>query len=237
MDVMQIIAQSLAQDRDRLTTSALNFANVTTPGYKRQIPDGVSFEHKMQAIEAGTTAQSGVAHDMAAGPVKQTGRALDLALAVDDAFFTFARERQTLYGRAAPLHIDAQGILVNARGDAVQGQGGDIRLQTSAPVIDAQGNIFENGQFVDRLALVSFEKPERLLARPGGLFEAAGEPASQIDAAGPVVLQRHLEGSNVDTAREMVGVMEVMRHFEALQKSAQISDEMLGRALQKLSEN
>lgn len=50
------------------------------------------------------------------------------------------------------------------------------------------------------------------------------------------VLQGYLEGSNVDPAREMVGMIDAMRHFESLQKSAQFIDEMTGRAVQKLGE-
>ncbi|RBL81311.1 hypothetical protein DDE05_45235 [Streptomyces cavourensis] len=50
------------------------------------------------------------------------------------------------------------------------------------------------------------------------------------------MLQGYQEGSNVDPAREMVGMIDVMRHFESLQKSAQFIDEMTGRAVQKLGE-
>lgn len=35
---------------------------------------------------------------------------------------------------------------------------------------------------------------------------------------GSSVLQGYLEGSNVDPAHEMAGLIEVMRHFESLQK-------------------
>jgi flagellar basal-body rod protein FlgG len=237
MEIMQIVAQSLSHDRDRLTSSALNFANAATPGYKRQWAAGVAFEQQMQAVEAGAgaTAQT-VRLDMRPGPEQYTGRALDLALTVKDAFFEFSRDQKKLYGRAASLHVDAQGRLVNPQGDAIMGRGGEIRLQTTEPVIDRQGNIYEAGRFVDRLSIVTFGQPERLLPKGGGLFEEAAERAGEMPQAVSTVLQRYLEGSNVDPVREMVHVIEVMRHFESLQKSAQISDEMIGRAVQKLSE-
>jgi flagellar basal-body rod protein FlgF len=62
----------------------------------------------------------------------------------------------------------------------------------------------------------------------GGLWRAN----SGIREADASVIQGALEGSNVDSMRAMVELIEASRYFEAYQKTMQTSDEMDAKLIQ-----
>ncbi|MDO9216151.1 MAG: flagellar basal body rod C-terminal domain-containing protein, partial [Lacisediminimonas sp.] len=149
-------------------------------------------------------------------------------------FFEVRHEGQSLYTRQGNFAIDATGRLVTQAGHAVAGSSGDILLTTPKPVVDAQGNIVENGKPVAQLKLVRFSNPSLLQRSGDGLFLQGG---AAIEPEGVSrVRQSHLEVSNVNTAAEMVRLIETMRHFEAGQKVIQMIDAMNERAISKLGE-
>lgn len=241
MEIMNLIGQGMGVDQDRLTAIAVNLANVRTPAYKRELVNGAAFETQMDALErrsqgADAPSPSATYSDMRPGAVRYTGRPLDLALTGEAAFLELSRDGKTLYGRQGALHVDSQGRLATAGGDLVMGQGGEIRLTSTAPRIDPMGNVYDQGRFVDKLSLASFTDPQGLTRLGGGVYAASQGRAQPAREGESSVLQGYQEGSNVDPAREMVGMIDVMRHFESLQKSAQFIDEMTGRAVQKLGE-
>jgi len=238
---MNLIGQGMSVDQDRLRAIAVNLANVRTPAYKRELVNAAAFETQMDALERrsqGVDAppSSAVYSDMGPGAVRYTGRPMDIALTGEASFLELSRDGKTLYGRQGSLHVDSQGRLVTTGGDLVMGQGGEIRLTSTAPRIDPMGNVYDQGRFVDRLSLASFTDPQGLTRLGGGVYTASQGRAQPAREGESSVLQGYLEGSNVDPAREMVGMVDVMRHFESLQKSAQFIDEMTGRAVQKLGE-
>lgn len=240
MEIMNVIAQGMGVDQDRLTAIATNLANVRTPAYKREMINGTGFEAQLDALEQGEAARAGgravSRADMRPGAVQYTGRPLDMALSGENAFLELSRDGATLYGRQGAMRVDSQGRLVNAGGDLVMGMGGEIRLASNAPRIDAQGNVYDQGKFIDRLSLASFDAPQNLTRLGAGVYRAGQERAQPMREGGSSVLQGYLEGSNVNPAHEMAGLIEVMRHFESLQKTAQFVDDMTGRAVQKLGE-
>jgi len=242
LEIMSVIAQGMGVDQTRLNAIAVNLANVRTPAYKRELVNGIDFDAQMKALEqrgsAGSPASAAAASysDMRLGGVQYTGRPLDVALTGVNVFLELSRDGKTLYGRQGAMHTDSQGRLVNAQGDLVMGLGGEIRLVSSSPRIDHLGNVYDQGRFVDKLSLMSFKQPEKLERLGAGIYRAESEGGSAAQDGEFSVLQGYLEGSNVDPAREMVGMIDVMRHFESLQKTAQFVDEMTGRAVQKLGE-
>lgn len=239
---MSVIAQGMGVDQTRLNAIAVNLANVRTPAYKREMVNGIDFDAQMKALEqrgSAVSPASGAAasySDMRLGGVQYTGRPLDVALTGVNVFLELSRDGKTLYGRQGAMHTDSQGRLVNAQGDLVMGLGGEIRLVSSSPRIDHLGNVYDQGRFVDKLSMMSFKQPEKLERLGAGVYRAESEGGSAAQDGEFSVLQGYLEGSNVDPAREMVGMIDVMRHFESLQKTAQFVDEMTGRAVQKLGE-
>lgn len=260
-DVLAITLSSMQQDMARLDRVALNLANVTTPGYKREVAAVRSFAGFLEASPSSGNAEAqsasgtsmratnlgmlSVFNDMRPGTLKMTGQVLDVALE-GDGFFEIETNGGPAYTRHGQFRLDARGRLVTQRGDPVMGQSGEIYLSTQTSVIDAAGNIREpdsvsgpaagmTGNSVARLKIVKFDD-SRTLKRLGDGLMAAGAGA-KVAGDGEVSLrQGALENANVNSTSEMVQLMETMRHFESMQKVAQGYDEMLGTAIHKIGD-
>ena len=229
---------SMHTDAARLDNVALNLANVQTPGYKRQMLAPQSFS---DAVQAAQTDALQPATDPRPGTLKTTGQPLDVAF-VGEGFFEVLTDSGPAYTRAGSFGVDATGRLVTAMGHPVMGRNGDIRLSTRAPVIDATGRVTEaaepggEARLVDQLKVVRFAKPQSLRRLGEGLF-APGEDMTVMAESEPQLRQGALENANVNSTREMVELMQTMRHFESMQRVLQGYDDMVGTAIRKLAEN
>jgi len=248
-EVLAIALRSMQQDVARLEQVGTNLANVSTPGYKRQVLVSRT-EHALvpsfaQAMVGVATGPEGVAvpqspqpfelvRDMRAGTLRATGRSLDVALA-GGGYLEVQTPSGAAYTRQGELQLDARGRLVTMQGLPVQGQAGDIQLSSSAVTIDAKGNVSDGGRVVDRLKIVAFEPGQALKPLDGGLF-AEGRNPSLLSEAEVDVRQGFLENSNVQQAHEMVELMQTMRRFESMQRIVQGYDDLVGSAIRKLGD-
>jgi flagellar basal-body rod protein FlgF len=235
--VMAIAAGSMDHDLARLQSIAHNLANVSTTGFKREIVVGDSFPMIMDGVAHSTSLRAASTQrllDMTQGPLRVTSNPLDLAIE-GEGFLELLTPSGPRYIRSAAFKLDATGKLVHQDGHAVQGSSGTILLNGPEPTIDKRGNIFEKGEMVASLRVVSFVDNSRLVYEGGGLFRSTTEPVLR-DSAETRVRQGHLEASNVNAPQEMVRLIEVTRHFESLQKMMQGLDEMGGKAAEKLGQ-
>ncbi len=232
---LSIAAMGMTGDMQRLDAISQNLVNGLTPGFKRGIAVGTSFSALVMGngmFSASVPANSTLP-DMKPATVRFTGNVLDVAIE-NAGFFEVRHDGQAYYTRQGNFTLDASGRLVTQAGHAVSGSSGEILLGTAKPGIDAQGNIVEDGKPVAQLKLVRFANPSLLQRSGDGLFL---QGSAVIDAEGATrVRQSHLEVSNVNTAAEMVRLIETMRHFEAGQKVIQMIDAMNERAISKLGE-
>jgi flagellar basal-body rod protein FlgG len=258
-DVLAVALAAMQADSSRLDRVALNLANATTPGYKREVmaarPFADLFASEVAAQSPGASGDARpsfaaadgalVRFDVRPGPLKMTGEPLDLAL-TGDGFFEVSTPNGTAYTRQGNLHVDPSGRLVTAQGDAVMGVGGEIFLTTTKPVIDGSGNVTEPfattgpasvnpGKPVAQIKVVRFENPATLQRLGAGLLRA-GQAETGVAGGTPQVKQGALESSNVDSMREMAQLMETTRHFETMQKVAQGYDDIMSTAIRKLGD-
>lgn len=177
------------------------------------------------------------------GTLRTTGQSLDLAIA-GQGYFEVSTEDGPAYTRQGNFTLDARGRLVTAQGHPVMGKGGEIVLADARPTIDASGQVFESAAVgvarnaatpVAQLKIVRFEDGANLQRASGGLVQSADGPLQMNDA--DIRLQQgFLENSNVSSMREMVDLMQTVRHLESMQKVTLAYDEMLGTAVRKLGE-
>lgn len=250
-DILAVALYAMQDDMARLNGVATNLANLSTPGYKRQVPVSAGFGAMVAGLSAdasgmsgGTGATGGIAQastaasvqriDPRPGTLKRTGAPLDFAIN-SEGFFEVATQSGPAYTRKGNFHVDARGRLVTEQGDPVMGKGGEIVLTGSHPVVDAAGNVTEDGRPVAQLRVVSFERADRLSPMGYGMYAANGSGTAMQDVD-LQVRQGYLENANVTNMQEMVQLMQTMRHFESMQKVAQGYDDMLGNAIRKLSE-
>ncbi len=231
---LQAAAGSMMADIERLASLSRNLANVGTVGYKREIARALPFEQAMALASGDAREQIQLARDFKTGPIRETGNPLDLALD-GDGFLVVSTSDGDALTRSASLRLQSDGLLVTQAGWPVQTDAGDLRITFANPKIDAQGRIFDGERLVAQLKLVKPAKSEGLIFSGGGLY-VPQESSGLKPADGVGVRQGYLEMSNVESAQEMVRLLETVRHFEAGQKMVQGMDEMMDRALKKLGE-
>jgi flagellar basal-body rod protein FlgF len=231
---LQAASSSMMLDIERLASTSRNLANVGTVGYKREIARSVPFEQLMSAASQDVRDQVQLVRDFKAGPIRETGNPLDVALD-GDGFLVVSTSDGEALTRSASLRLQGDGRLVTQAGWPVQSDAGDLRINFANPRIDAQGRVFDGDRLVAQLKLVKPDRNENLVFTGGGLY-VAKEASTLKPAEGVGVRQGYLEMSNVESAQEMVRLLETVRHFEAGQKLVQGMDEMMDRALKKLGE-
>ena len=111
----------------------------------------------------------------------------------------------------------------------IPGENGPIQLPTDFEklTVEESGEIYADGQYVDRFALVDFENYDYVEAYGENLYRAV-DGATQTDATA-TVNQGYLEASNINVVTEMVDMISIARDFESNQKIMNTIDEMLGK--------
>jgi len=248
-------ASGMLSQEKRLNTIANNISNVSTVGFKREdLALGTFGEHvavRMNAYNAAPTNNIGSGVWMQVsderftrfeqGGFDPTGRGLDMAIR-GDGFFVIGTPEGDRLTRDGQFSLDADGYLELPGFGRVQGVNGDINLfGRSDFVVARNGDIFLPGAggelgLVDRLAIAlpgdpsALERdPSKLWYAPGG-FELMGEvPESTM------IMQHHLERSNVDMTDEMTRMMASQRSLQSASQLVRMFDEMSEQGVQRIS--
>lgn len=166
------------------------------------------------------------------GNLKETGKATDLAVR-GEGFFTVLVDGEERYTRDGSFIVDAQGFLATKEGYRVLGERGEIPLGHDKFDVKPNGEIYKEGELIDRLKLVSFQHPEYLAKTGDNLYRARGEAGPRAGIEGKV-LQGFLEGSNVNAIKEMVNMIAAFRSYEANQRLVTAYDRMLEKAVNEI---
>jgi flagellar basal-body rod protein FlgF len=211
MDIgLDIAASGMVAEQVRQDQLANDLANASTPGFK---PDQSSQQSFGQVLLANTQGGSAIGSidqgvsigktstDLTPGSVQETGEPLDFAIA-GSGFFAVKTAQGVRYTRDGQFTSNAQGVLTDASGDPVLGQGG-AQVKVTA------------GRTVPASAVGVFEVP--------GAVEQ-GENLYTGTAAGKAsgtVRQGSLESSGVDAAKVMVEMITSLRSFQSGQQAIQ----------------
>lgn len=238
----------LTVQQKRLDVVSNNLANATTTGYKKEGLTTQSFNDvygiKVKDETVGYINQNIGTLNLGAkvgesfrnwdqGSIQNTGNTFDYALSGSGLFsisFTSKTgETSTLYTRDGSFQMNRDGYLVTKDGDFVLGEGGPIQLPTDFDklTVEESGEIYADGQFVDKLAIVDFEDYDYIEAYGENLYRAV-DGATQTEPTAKVN-QGYLEASNINVVTEMVDMISIARDFESNQKIMNTIDEMLGK--------
>lgn len=242
-DVFSVVSVAMHADQTRLEQSSLNAANAATPGYRRASVAALSFEQVFDRTQPFGASVAGLplapvlqkTIDFTPAALTQTGRPLDVAVE-GEGFMALTDGQRRWLTRTASLSVNAAGELVGPRGLRVVADSGELRPGTQQDVsIQPDGSVKAAGRVIGRLELVRPQDVQALTTQDGVLFDVGDQPTeSALDKA--VFRPGFLEGSNTHHLKEMLGVMETVRHFESLIRLTQGYDEVMGRAIQKLGE-
>jgi flagellar basal body rod protein FlgG len=170
------------------------------------------------------------------GEVEPTNRDLDIALQGPGFFAVQMPDGTKSYTRAGELHVRPDRTLATSQDGSILSDGdAPIKLtpQGGPLTINQDGKVSQGDIPLGRLQVVKFADPTKLQARTAGSFTAP-DGVDPIPVEAPVVLQGHLENSNIAPLREMVDLVTISRAYEANQKLIQSSDDLLGQVLEKL---
>lgn len=239
MQLSEITAAALSDAQSRLAAISHNLANVKTVGYKGVIHLSPRFDYRVAGTDGmlptltGAAAEvAAIAYDNRVGALQATGNVQDVVVE-GGGWLVVGTPNGTGYTRHARLRIDAEGRLVNQAGDALQLDGGELRLPPKAFSVRSTGELVQDGQVVGRLSTVEPAPGARLRALGNGTYAIDGEVhAARLSA----FKSGFVEASNVDATMEMTRLLETVRHFEAMQKVVLAYGDINEKAARQLGE-
>lgn len=221
----------------RQDITANNLANSATAGFKQ---DRFVLESQLDGKDAGpdkTLLESVKASryvSFGAGPLESTESPLDFALQ-GNGFFVIADDDGTHYTRNGRFDRNVEGMLVDAQGRRVQGQGGDITVPPGIITVSDDGNLSVDGIVLDKLRVVEFQDASKLEKSGDGMFSDPNNAAGEAQVARASVAQGFLEQSNVDAVREMVEMIATARHYEASSRLMMAQDQSLSHVVNDIA--
>jgi flagellar basal-body rod protein FlgF len=225
---------------DALDIVANNLANVNTAGFKEEKPfltvlnQVVAADPERPAAVANSPVTTRSAVDLTEGSLQPTHRDLDVGL-TGNALLAVDTPRGVRYTRNGHLTLNSQSVLCAAGGLPVIGESGKpIHIGPGELVINEDGELYVAGTPVDRLKLVAVDSPAALLKEGDSLLDAANGTTSPAKDA--KVRQGYLEQSNVNAMSSVVGMVGILRQYEALQKTINVlMNEVNSKSIEKLS--
>ncbi len=204
-----------------LDVAANNLANASTSGFRGE---HVSFKSQLMTASAnpGTRAVStfGVLDaprtDFSQGSLESTGNPLDLALE-GSGFFAVQAPTGMQFTRNGSFHLAANGALVTSQGYPVLGANGPVTLPQGDAQISGTGVISVDGAVAGNLRLVQFAADVPLTPLGNAYFSAP--TAAATPAVGLNVAQGSLESSNVSPVAGAIGLIEIQRNAEMMQRA------------------
>lgn len=215
---------ALKTQSNALEIVANNIANVSTVGYRGQVP---SFESLIAQTAGGQmngwerltnefAALNGSRLNMTEGNLEHTGNPMDFAIE-GPGFFTVQTKTGTLYTRNGAFRVSAAGQLVTATGDPVLGAARPITIPSGELAISADGTVSVNGAVVDKLQIAEFAANTRL--EPAGESYYTGPDKAAHPAISSSVRQGTLESSNVSPVAAMVSLISAQRQAEMMERA------------------
>jgi flagellar basal-body rod protein FlgF len=213
---LYIAASGMLAEQVRQDQLANDLANSATPGYKSDTATQRSFGQLLLSststgqvigpLSTGVTIDK-IVTDLTPAALRHTGQPLDFAVS-GSGFFAVRTTAGIRYTRDGQFSSSAQGLLVDAQGNQVLGQGG-------APIrVSAKGSVAATALGVFNLTAATKQGYNLFTGTAAG--KATG-----------TVRQGELEQSGVDPIHTMVDMIASLRAYESGQKAIQSIDSTL----------
>lgn len=239
----------MANEQKRLDIVSNNLANASTVGFKKDNVTNQSFDNLLtlkikDSSEAYHDRAIGsmslgvkvgeVYTDHNQGSLRNTGSTYDLAIE-GSGFFNVSTtdangDEVIKYTRNGNFTMNQDGVIMDLNGNALIGEGGRLTVPLDAAdiVIDQDGSVYANGNYIDKVKLTDFEDYDYLVKQGDNMyipFEGAQEKISVAS-----INQGFTEQSNVNVIKEMTDIIAITRAYEANQKIIQTIDGTLDLA-------
>lgn len=257
MKALSTAATGMLAQQTNVDVIANNIANANTPGFKAGRAQFADLIYQTQGREGSITSEGGtmtpVALDIGLG-VRSTGvirhheqgglisTGNDLDMAIDGkGYFIINRPDGTVaYSRAGNFSLSPEGEIVTLDGYQVDPgivvpEGArDIQISPTGFVSAYVGNAVEP-QNLGQITLATFINEAGLKTIGDNLLlETTSSGQAVIGAPGEegfgIVRQRYVEGSNVDSVKQITDLIVAQRTYEMNSKSLVAADEMMKTA-------
>jgi flagellar basal body rod protein FlgG len=216
----------LAAGSEQLAVIGRNMANVSTVGYRASEVDFADTLYRVSSQEGGGRVAVGTGVKMSeitegtsAGALKETGRALDFAIA-GDGYFCVQGEEGLYYTRAGNFTVSKDGWLTAPDGKFVlDADHGHIAVS------DKDGKSVIEG-LDQKIGVFTFASPMGLVPVGNNQSEESLASGAAKASEGAAVRQGCLEGSGVDLAGEMAKMLKASRSFQANARMVKAADEI-----------
>lgn len=257
MNALKIGATGMLAQQSNVDVLANNIANINTTAFKRQ---RVAFQDLLYMNETSpgattsstdTQAASGVQYGLgvnvgstyrnfAQGAVTRTDAPFDMSIQGRGFFNVTLPNGDTAYTRDGAFQIDKDGNMVTGQGFALDPA---ITLPEGATDINIAGDgtvsvkLDESTVELGQITTTMFVNESGLEAIGDNLYRetaASGAPTSVVsgeDGSG-ALLQKHLEGANVNAIEGITDLITAQRAYELNSKIITTADEMMSAANQ-----
>ncbi len=207
-----VLASGGKRALEELDITSNNIANVDTPGFKKLLLKEMS---QYIPKNKGDTKDLFVFPRFQDSPVvltqgvlEKTDEPLDLAIQ-GDGFFNIETPDGTVYSRDGHFFLDADGYIVDARGNyLLDDTGARIQLESTENInINELGEIYQGGELIATIKISNFVDVKPV----GGNYY---RPNSNEVPAEVIISQGYLEKSNVNPVKEMINLIQAQRRFE-----------------------
>ena len=228
---------------EQQATVSHNLANATTAGFRAQIDAFRAIPVMSEGLPTRAfVVDATVGSDFRAGPIQQTGRALDVAVQGQGWIAVQKEDGTEAYTRHGSLKLNENGVLQTHAGLNVQGDGGPITIPPDVSIAIAKDGTVSaipttgEATAVNVLGRIKLVNPEEatLVRGDDGLFQIKGGGEADADA-NVSLLDGSLEGSNVNVVDAMVTMISLARQFEMHMKLLQNAESNATKAGQLLA--
>lgn len=240
----------LQTEQKRLDVIANNMANSATVGFKAENVTNQSF-HDVITLKVNDSSENytdrkigtmslgvklgEVYTDYSQGSLRETGNDFDVALNGKGFFALSVADKSgnelLKYTRDGSFTMDKDGFVVDYNGNRVQSESGDLQVPTNASniVIDSDGSVYADDQYIDKISIVDFEDYDYLVKYADNMYTAI--VGAVQTTAGGTIIQGYTEQSNVNVVSEMIQMINITRAYEANQKVMQTIDGSLDQVV------
>lgn len=224
MDRMLYVSMSGAKEAlFSQANNANNLANATTDGFKQdfnqfraQHMEGPGWHTRAYSMDERP------ATDFTPGPIKVTGRSMDIATKENGFMAILTPAGDEAYVRSASLQITPAGELVDVHGHPVLNEGGtpivlppleafEVGTDGTISIVPAGANANEM-VVIDQLRLVAPDVRQLEKGLDGFIRQKQGN--AELGQAPVRVVSGALEASNVNTVQALVTMIELSRKYE-----------------------
>lgn len=228
---------------EQQASASNNLANATTTGFREQLDTFRAVPVVGEGLATRTFAVDSTAGtNFTAGPIQDTGRALDVAIQGQGWIAVQTADGGEAYTRNGSFKISENGILQTQTGLSVAGDGGPISIPPDVTIaIASDGTVSTipttgTPNAVNIIGRIKLVNPDEKALKRGddGLFRmtvgSQAPPDANVRLAGGA-----LEGSNVNVVESMVSMINLARQFDLNMKVVQTAQSNEDKATQLLS--